>query len=293
MHKYLKAIGFSNKNSKKDVNKLIHEIIEKPDIRELFEDKDGTVYAQLTKEFSDNIGFTICGEYGEDDKFEMEYYYPYLKGSLISSREEVVVEKHSDKESYAGICEEFKVGVSLIFYLLNFCEYKNELRIQTLSRNNNSLTLSGLSLSGRIILPINKSESQVRYTKEASQTRNQLIAEARKGDEDAIESLTLEDIDTYTMISRRILKEDVFSLVDSYFMPYGVECDKYSVMGEIKEFYTTENKVTGEELFVLTIDSNELLFNICINKKDLLGEPEIGRRFKGIIWLQGNINFEK
>lgn len=293
MHKYLKAIGFSNINNKKDVNKLIHEIIEKPDIRELFEDKDGTVYAQLTKEFSDNIGFTICGEYGEDDKFEMEYYYPYLKGSLISSREEVVVEKHSDKESYAGICEEFKVGVSLIFYLLNFCEYKNELRIQTLSRNNNSLTLSGLSLSGRIILPINKSESQVRYTKEASQTRNQLIAEARKGDEDAIESLTLEDIDTYTMISRRILKEDVFSLVDSYFMPYGVECDKYSVMGEIKEFYTTENKVTGEELFVLTIDSNELLFNICINKKDLLGEPEIGRRFKGIIWLQGNINFEK
>lgn len=293
MHKYLKAIGFSNINNKKDVNKLIHEIIEKPDIRELFEDKDGTVYAQLTKEFSDNIGFTICGEYGEDDKFEMEYYYPYLKGSLISSREEVVIEKHSDKESYAGICEEFKVGVSLIFYLLNFCEYKNELRIQTLSRNNNSLTLSGLSLSGRIILPINKSESQVRYTKEASQTRNQLIAEARKGDEDAIESLTLEDIDTYTMISRRILKEDVFSLVDSYFMPYGVECDKYSVMGEIREFYTTENKVTGEELFVLIIDSNELLFNICINKKDLLGEPEIGRRFKGIIWLQGNINFEK
>ena len=31
--------------------------------------------------------------------------------------------------------------------------------------------------------------------------------------------LTMEDIDTYTMITRRIQKEDVFSIVDSYFMP--------------------------------------------------------------------------
>ncbi len=43
-------------------------------------------------------------------------------------------------------------------------------------------------------------------------TRNQLIEAARRGDEDAIESLTLEDMDTYTTISRRIQKEDVFSL---------------------------------------------------------------------------------
>lgn len=66
-------------------------------------------------------------------------------------------------------------------------------------------------------------------------TRNQLIEAARRGDEDAIESLTLEDMDTYTTISRRIQKEDVFSLVDTYFMPYGVECDQYSVLGEITE----------------------------------------------------------
>ena len=53
-------------------------------------------------------------------------------------------------------------------------------------------------------------------------TRNRLIQAARGGDEEAIESLTLEDMDTYTTISRRIQKMDVFSLVDTYFMPYGV-----------------------------------------------------------------------
>ena len=45
----------------------------------------------------------------------------------------------------------------------------------------------------------------------------------------AIENLTLEDIDTYSMLSRRIANEDILSIVDSYFMPYGIESDQYSI----------------------------------------------------------------
>jgi len=30
---------------------------------------------------------------------------------------------------------------------------------------------------------------------------------------------------------------------------------------------------------------------VCINAKDLIGEPEEGRRFKGVIWLQGFVNY--
>ena len=41
----------------------------------------------------------------------------------------------------------------------------------------------------------------------------------------------------------------------------------------------------------MTINCNELLFDICINKTDLLGEPEAGRRFKGTVWMQGYINY--
>ncbi len=61
----------------------------------------------------------------------------------------------------------------------------------------------------------------MRSNLEAARKRSRLIAEARKGDEEAIESLTLEDIDMYTTISRRIQKEDVFSIVETYFMPLG------------------------------------------------------------------------
>jgi len=141
------------------------------------------------------------------------------------------------------------------------------------------------------MLPIIKNEKDKKKVKKVARDRNHLIAEARKGDEDAIESLTLEDMDTYTTISRKIQKEDVFSIVDTYFMPYGVECDQYSVLGEITACELVRNRMTGEEIHRMTVNCNELIFDICINKEDLLGEPEVGRRFKGTLWMQGFINF--
>ena len=125
----------------------------------------------------------------------------------------------------------------------------------------------------------------------ASSERKQLLAQARMGNEEAIESLTLEDMDTYTTISRKIHKEDVFSLVDTYFMPYGVECDQYSILGEIIDVREEVNRITGEQLVIMSLECNELTFDVCINRKDLYGEPAVGRRFKGVIWLQGYINF--
>ena len=106
-----------------------------------------------------------------------------------------------------------------------------------------------------------------------------------------IENLTLEDIYTYSMISRRIANEDVLSIVDTYFMPYGIESDQYSVLGEILNSSLIKNKITEEEIYILTINSNDLIFDLCINKKDLFGEPLPGRRFKGNIWMQGRIEF--
>ncbi|MCR5802289.1 MAG: DUF3881 family protein, partial [Lachnospiraceae bacterium] len=106
-----------------------------------------------------------------------------------------------------------------------------------------------------------------------------------------IETLTLEDMDTYNTISKRIKNEDVYSIVDTSFMPYGVECDQYSVIGDILAFRKVENHITGEEIYILTICCNDLTFDVAINIIDLFGEPQVGRRFKGVIWLQGNINY--
>ena len=75
-------------------------------------------------------------------------------------------------------------------------------------------------------------------------------------------------------------------------MPYGIESDQYSILGEILDYQVIENRLTQEKLYVLNINCNDLVFDVCINSKDLMGEPAIGRRFKGIIWMQGTIHYE-
>ena len=129
------------------------------------------------------------------------------------------------------------------------------------------------------------------YERESASKRKDLLADARKGNEEAIESLTLEDMDTYSMISKRIQNEDVFSIVETFFMPYGMECDKYQILGRIMECQEIENEYTKEKLYQMTVECNDIVLKICINIKDLFGEPEIGRRFKGIVWLQGRVQF--
>ncbi len=291
MHKYMRAIGFSQLGDRRKEQKLITDIIVNSTHRAYTSNGEETILAEFCEDFAQDMGIAVCGEFDAEDKFTYDYFYPYLRGTGISSYEDVSVERHADKESYAGICDDIKVGVSLIFYLQNIIPYVKAQHMDMLPVRGTTLTLSGLSISGNIILPIDKDEGEKQRIQKASLSRNQLIAAARKGDEEAIESLTLEDMDLYTSISRKILTEDVFTLVDTYFMPYGVECDQYSILGEIMDISLRINKITGEEIYVMRINCNDLEFDVCINRKDLYGEPQVGRRFKGVIWMQGYINY--
>ncbi len=293
MHKYMRAIGFSSLESHKRLQELLTEVIVHSDRRNITRNQDNIILGEFCKDFAKGLGIAVCGEIDEEERFTYEYYYPYLEGSGITSYEDVTVERHAEKESYAGVCDDMKVGISLIFYLKNKIPYVRAQADNKLPVRGTSLTLSALSISGMVIFPIQKDEEQLERVKQDSANRSSLMAAARKGDEDAIETLTLEDMDMYTAISRRIHKEDVFSLVDTYFMPYGVECDHYSVLGEIVEMEMTTNKITGEKIYILKICSNELTFDLSINIIDLYGEPQVGRRFKGVVWLQGSINFPK
>lgn len=292
MHKYLRAIGFSG-IKKEELEQIFEQIIKAPTVQKVAVDSEGNEFAELSKEFGEFFGISVRGIYREDDTFEMEYYYPYLCGRSISTREPAEVEKHAEKESYAGICDEVRIGVTLIFYLQNIVDYlavKNSKGFMNLA---DGIILGALSTEGKILLPVNKTEKKAASAKKESKDRNCLIAAARDGDEDAIENLTLEDIDTYSLLSRRIAHEDVLSIVDSYFMPYGIESDQYSVLGEIMDVALLQNKLTQENIYSMEILCNDIVFDVCINQKDLLGEPEVGRRFKGNVWMQGSIRYRE
>ena len=88
-------------------------------------------------------------------------------------------------------------------------------------------------------------------------------------------------------------EEDIYSIVDTTFMPSRIECDRYSILGEIKEVICKKNRFTGEEIYDLKVECNDLYFRVGINKMDLLGEPLPGRRFKGKIWMMGTAHLRK
>ena len=291
MHKYLRAIGFSEMNDRAKFKEILTDAIMTADRRAYTMNSENVMLGEFCKDFADGLGIAVCGEFDEEDKFIYEYYYPYLRGDGITTREDVSVERHAARDSYAGVVEDVNMGISMIFYLQNMIPYVNAQVSGRLPIQGTTLTMSGLSLGGSILLPIHVDEEQKDQIRRHAIARNKLIEEARKGSEEAMETLTLEDMDTYTSINSRIRREDVFSIVDTFFMPYGMECDQYSVMGEIVGMRLVTNHVTGEKIYILTICCNELTFDVCINIIDLLGEPQVGRRFKGTIWLQGYVNF--
>lgn len=291
MHKFLRAVGFSQYTEKKQVQKLIRDIIIHADERSYTTVGKKTLVAEFDRNFAEDIGIAVCGEFDEDDTYSFDYYLPYLRSDLVSTAEDISIERHAAKESYAGICDDPKVGVSLIFYLQNMISYLKLQGEGKIPAKGTSLNLSALSCQGTIMMPIQKTEWQKKKIAKDAVQRNRLIQAARGGDEEAMESLTLEDMDTYTSISRKIQKADIFSLVDTYFMPYGVECDQYSVLGEITDMKLVTNGLTGEKVHILTLCCNDLNLKVAINTIDLLGEPAVGRRFKGSVWLQGQVNF--
>ena len=291
MHKFLRAVGFSQYTEKKQVQKLIRDIIIHADERSYTTVGKKTLVAEFDRNFAEDIGIAVYGEFDEDDTYSFDYYLPYLRSDLVSTAEDISIERHAAKESYAGICDDPKVGVSLIFYLQNMISYLKLQGEGKIPAKGTSLNLSALSCQGTIMMPIQKTEWQKKKIAKDAVQRNRLIQAARGGDEEAMESLTLEDMDTYTSISRKIQKADIFSLVDTYFMPYGVECDQYSVLGEITDMKLVTNGLTGEKVHILTLCCNDLNLKVAINSIDLLGEPAVGRRFKGSVWLQGQVNF--
>lgn len=291
MHEYLGAIGFSELKTRKQLKSLLADVQESYDYEEVRASVEDVDFCEYRKEYGENIGISIFGGLDDYGEFEKEYYIPYFYGKGITSYADVAVKKHMEKEQYVGICEEPKIGINLIFHLQNIMEYKQKTMFGNIKKNSATITLSGLANEGMILFPIQKTEVEEKLGMEESRNRMLLLSAARDGDKKAIETLTMENMNLYSQVTERLATEDVLSLVDTYFMPYGIECDCYSILGIITNIQETVNDLTEEEIYIFTLDVNELEFDVCIPKHKVFGEPTVGRRFKGNIWLQGRINF--
>lgn len=294
MHGLMRAIGLKYISTKKALEEVLAEAVESATEQKLVSvTTDGENIVEFRKYFGENIGITVHGYYNDNNEFIREYYFPFIDGKTNGEIFDITLNRHIGKTSFAGICEDARIGVSLIFYLQNGIDFINYLLDEKFSVVHAPLSFVALAGSGTIILPVNKSAKQIRKLKIANKNRLNLISAAKKGDESAIENLTIEDLDLYSQISRRIRKEDVFTIVDNTFMPYGVECDHYMIIGDILSVKDIKNDKSGESIYYMELDCNDIKINVAINSEDLMGEPMVGRRFKGSVWLQGIVGFEQ
>ena len=277
----------------RDTYNLIDDVLEKAGHRSYITDPsdEDAMLAELRIDYGNGYGICAVGVFDEDNDFSGEALFPYFISESVSSIEQVSVEERIEGHTYAGVVDDLSVGTTLIFRLINSVEFLKYGAPQMERIPGTSVCLSGLCINGTVMLPILKTEEEIEDSREKDLARRNLMNMARSGDEDAMKNLTMQDMDMYAVIMDKLQEDDIYTIVDSTFMPTGVECDLYSVLGEIEKCVKTENSVTGEEIWILTILCGNLMFKLCINDKDLYGEPAEGRRFKGVVWMQGIVNF--
>ncbi len=273
---------------------LINEVLASAEYRGYTTNGEDTLLAEFRMDVGPDFGVSVVGEFGGDDKFRYEYCYPYVMAGEVSTTQKITVEPRIREEAFAGVCEDARIGVTLIFHLQNLIEYSkrfssggNEMAEDTIT----GCRLAALSDEGTILMPLQKTDPILSRSNSFTDQRNALMKKAIDGDDNAMQSIAMEDMDLYASVNKHLETQDVYSIVDNYFMPYGVECDMYNIMGDILRVRKVQNKVTEETLVQLQVSCNDIPFTVQINEKDLYGEPMPGRRFKGVIWMQGTVDY--
>jgi hypothetical protein len=293
MHRYLRAIGFSKIRTKSEQNKLVNAALHDYSNKKEISIGAETNLVQLNRIFGNNFGISIIGETDMDGVFTLDHAFPYCQGLHTMVHPEIQIESHSDKEAYSGVSDDYDLGITLIYALINVVDYVKSTWSNDFYKTPTKVRLGALSIEGRILYGVHLDYVVNPYDKQpiSNKDRRNLIAKAKDGDLDALEDLTLDDMDTYSLVNKRIKEEDVFTVVETYFMPFGIDNEQYAVLGIIKNIEKITNEISGEMVYNLSILCNDILLDVIINSIDLQGEPKTGRRFKGIVWLQGEVEF--
>ena len=155
MHKFMRTIGFGGCDSDLEMDKIMRKLAKTASKTAVLERNDHPTLYDLRAELAPGMGIAMIGQMTEKGTFKREYAFPYVTGSDISSTAECSIQRHAERETYAGLLDEYRVGISLIFYMTNSIEYRSRRskRLPVLAKN---ICLSGLASQGKILLPVKK-----------------------------------------------------------------------------------------------------------------------------------------
>ncbi len=286
---YIKALGFSEFDTKDKAESLVANIIKDPTAKYVFENDDETVFVEFFKEYGKGFGLVVRGIINDDEEINVHSLIPSTRSAFVVDTHEVDVVKRDERDVYHVFCEEQDSGTPISFFLQNLKEY---LEVE----GNKDIFTDGVRLSaycveGTVILPIDKDHMDILLEEEEDKIRKELLDQARKGDEDAMNILDDEADEASKILQERLKSEDILSVLEGFFVPVGDQDDIYSILGNIDEIELLTNRDTNEELYRIVTTCMTIPLELYISKADLVGEPTIGMRLKATCWLHGEIVF--
>ena len=110
-----------------------------------------------------------------------------------------------------------------------------------------------------------------------------------QGDLEAVGRLAREEMLRFGRAVQRIRETDVLTVVESFFMPYGMESYSYYFLGEILSSALILNEITKERYYRMVLSVNGVEFTAAIHENDLQGIPASGLRLKARGMLMGEL----
>ncbi len=293
MRSLLKAIGFSDITHLEDEDKVLNLAINKAEEKQVVRVNEKRSVVEMFTPVAERTGIVVRGEYNNKGEMMVEHFFPVHYSNIQSMNERVSINKRMDSDAYTVMAEDPRLGPSVIFYLQNKAEMLKS-KISPESTVEYPIYLSALANDGKILLPIDKSRVYERESIGAPGYGPETIfSEMISGNTEPFEKLLMNEGDPMGAAYKRMQSEDLYSVINTTFYPCGSESDNYTIIGYIREIENLVNSFTKEEIYVLSLVCNDVEFEVCINKKDLMGEPFVGCRFKGNIWLQGRVEWKE
>lgn len=288
---YIKALGFSEYDTKAKAEQLVAQVIDNPTNRYISNDTKGGVRVEYYKSYGKDFGLVVRGEINDKEELVVHTLIPYAKGRAIMDTHEIDIAPNDEKHSYSGYCEERKSGTPVSFFLQNLVDY---LEIEEEERDVyfDGVRLSLFAIEGTVILPIEKDEEDENLELAEQMIREELLNQAREGSEDAMDALEEEAIEATKILRERLKNEDLLTILEGFFIPLGDDEDIYSVLGTIDEAKKLVNRITKETVWRIRLKCMNMTFDVFLNDVDLVGKPMKGMRFKGTSWVHGLIEFD-
>lgn len=293
MESPIAAVGFSEVDKKYKLEEIVSGILDKPTKQTASRRPNKDILAEYMTQFAKDmyvmVRVVLKGK-GKDAQIEVEQCEPYLVSTKSIDVVDLTVESVEDEYNYYVICEEKDTGMQFIFWLQNVVEY---IELEDDVPQVGKVNIAGLAMEGTIILPIEKDEDDAAVEKEERDKIKVMLQRAREGDEEAREQLEREEKELDEQLKERMMEEDFLSIMSGYFVPTTLVDATYAVLGDIQSIQERKNEKTGEEMYLFTLNVNDMPLEIAINKVNLVGQPSVGMRFMGTCWLQGTIEIGK